>query len=43
MKGRLKIKKGKYEIDTIVNIINNRPSKCLGYKTPAKVFTATKT
>ena len=29
------------ELDVVVNIINNRPRKCLGYKTPAEVFTAT--
>ena len=29
------------ELDNIVTIINNRPRKCLGYKTPAEVFDAT--
>ena len=29
------------ELDNIVTIINNRPRKCLGYKTPAEVFNAT--
>ena len=29
------------ELDVVVNIINNRPRKCLGYKTPAEVFAAT--
>ncbi|MCI9260772.1 MAG: IS30 family transposase, partial [Romboutsia sp.] len=29
------------ELDVVVNIINNRPRKCLGYKTPAEVFDAT--
>lgn len=29
------------ELDIVVKIINNRPRKCLGYKTPAEVFTAT--
>ena len=29
------------ELDNIVTIINNRPRKCLGYKTPADVFDAT--
>ena len=29
------------ELDNIVTIINNRPRKCLGYKTPAEVFAAT--
>ena len=29
------------ELDNIVTIINNRPRKCLGYKTPAEVFYAT--
>ena len=29
------------ELDIVVNIINNRPRKCLGYKTPAEVFAAT--
>ena len=26
------------QIDKIVNRINNRPMKCLGFKTPAEVF-----
>ena len=26
------------ELDVVVNIINNRPRKCLGYKTPAEVL-----
>ena len=26
------------ELDYIVNLINNRPRKCLGWKTPAEVF-----
>lgn len=26
------------ELDYVVNIINNRPRKCLGWKTPAEVF-----
>ena len=26
------------ELNIVVNIINNRPRKCLGYKTPAEVF-----
>ena len=29
------------ELDIVVKIINNRPRKCLGYKTPAEVFAAT--
>ena len=29
------------ELDNIVTIINNRPRKCLGYRTPAEVFGAT--
>ena len=29
------------ELDNIVTIINNRPRKCLGYKTPAEVFDVT--
>ena len=29
------------ELDAIVTVINNRPRKCLGYKTPAEVFNAT--
>ena len=29
------------ELDNIVTIINNRPRKCLRYKTPAEVFNAT--
>lgn len=29
------------ELDNIVTIINNRPRKCLGYKTPAEVFVVT--
>ena len=29
------------ELDVVVNIINNRPRKCLEYKTPAEVFAAT--
>lgn len=29
------------ELDNIVTIINNRPRKCLGYRTPAEVFDAT--
>lgn len=29
------------DLDIMVNIINNRPRKCLEYKTPAEVFTAT--
>ena len=29
------------ELDNIVTIINNRPRKCLGYKTPVEVFDAT--
>ena len=29
------------ELDIVVNIINNRPRKCLGYKTPAEVFAET--
>ena len=29
------------ELDVVVNIINNRPSKCPGYKTPAEVFIVT--
>ena len=29
------------ELDNIVTIINNRPRKCLEYKTPAEVFAAT--
>ena len=29
------------ELDIVLNIINNRPRKCLGYKTPAEVFAAT--
>ena len=29
------------DLDIVVNIINNRPRKCLGYKTPAEVFAAT--
>ena len=29
------------ELDNTVTIINNRPRKCLGYKTPAEVFDAT--
>ena len=29
------------ELDHIVTVINNRPRKCLGYKTPAEVFNAT--
>ena len=30
------------ELDNIVTIINNRPRKCLGYRTPAEVFDATR-
>lgn len=26
------------ELDSIVTVINNRPRKCLGYRTPAEVF-----
>ncbi|MDG4812156.1 IS30 family transposase, partial [Hydrogenovibrio sp. 3SP14C1] len=26
------------EIDTVVEQLNNRPRKCLGYKTPNEVF-----
>ena len=26
------------KLDVVVNIINNRPRKCLGYKTPAEVL-----
>nr|WP_317331807.1 hypothetical protein [uncultured Romboutsia sp.] len=29
------------ELDVVVNIINNRPRKCLGYKTPTEVFAKT--
>ena len=29
------------DLDVVVNIINNRPRKCLGYKTPAEVFVVT--
>ena len=29
------------ELDNIVTIMNNRPRKCLGYRTPAEVFDAT--
>ena len=29
------------ELDIVVNIINNRPRKCLRYKTPAEVLAAT--
>ena len=29
------------ELDVVVNIINNRPRKCLGYKTTVEVFAAT--
>ena len=29
------------ELDIVVKIINNRPRKCLGYKTPAEVFATT--
>ena len=29
------------ELDIVVKIINNRPRKCLGYRTPAEVFAAT--
>ena len=29
------------ELDVVVNIINNRPRKFLGYKTPAEVFATT--
>ena len=29
------------ELDIVVKIINNRPRKCIGYKTPAEVFAAT--
>lgn len=28
----------KYEVDTIEKIINNRPEKCLRYKTPFETF-----
>ena len=29
------------ELDVVVNIINNRPRKCLGYKTPTEVLAET--
>lgn len=29
------------ELDIVINIINNRPRKCLGYKTPTEVFNET--
>ncbi|MBQ4572849.1 MAG: IS30 family transposase, partial [Clostridia bacterium] len=26
------------DVDYVVNLLNNRPRKCLGWRTPAEVF-----